>query len=115
MLSDAIEFDASQDQLRFALAIKFSHARDRLCDVLDGALDGDKIISRPLAEVGLPLQERFGVKRDGRDGVVDIVGEAAGHLAQRPQPLLLHDALLTLAQIVIGLLQRSVQPGLVRG
>ena len=50
----------------------------------------------------------FGVESHGRNGVVDVVRDAAGHLAQRAQPLLLHDRLLGLAQIVIGLLQRVV-------
>ena len=40
--------------------------------------------------------------------------DAARHLAQRPQPLLLHDRLLRLAQIVVGALQLPVQLRLMR-
>ena len=41
--------------------------------------------------------------------------DAAGDLAERAQPLLLHHGLLGLAQILVGALQRFVEPRLVRG
>ena len=41
--------------------------------------------------------------------------DAARHLAERAQALLLHDLLLRLAQVVVGLLQGAVQLRLVRG
>ena len=41
--------------------------------------------------------------------------DAARHLAERAQALLLHDLLLRGAQVVVGLLQRGVQLRLVRG
>ncbi len=43
------------------------------------------------------------------------MGNAARHLAQRAQPLLLHHGLLGLAQIVVRLLQGAVQLRLLRG
>ena len=41
--------------------------------------------------------------------------DAARHLAERAQALLLHDLLLRGAQVVVGALQRAVQLRLVRG
>src|SRR5271170_304744 len=43
------------------------------------------------------------------------MSDAAGHLAQGPQSLLLHNGVLRLAQVVIGLLQSSIELGLVTG
>ena len=64
---------------------------------------------------GSCLQQRFGVERHRRNGVVDVVRDAAGHLAQGAQALLLHDGLLGLAQIVVGLLQGAVELRLMGG
>ena len=111
----AVEIDGREGQLRFAPAIKLTHTRDRLRHIFDGALDGGEVVPCPVAQAGFPLQQRFGVERDRGDRVVDVVGDAAGHLAQHPQPLLLHDRVLGLAEIVIGFFQRSVKPGLMRG
>ena len=40
---------------------------------------------------------------------------AAGHLAQRAQPFLLHHGLLRLAQVVVSLMQGLIKLGLMRG
>src|SRR2546430_10932056 len=69
---------------------------------------------RSLAQARLALQQRLGVQSRRGDRVVDVVRDAARHLAQRPQPLLLHDRLLRLAQIVVGALQLPVQLRLMR-
>ncbi len=61
------------------------------------------------------FEQRLGVERYRRDRIVDIVGDAARHLAQRAQTLLLHRGLLRLAQFVIRLLQRRVELRLMRG
>ena len=66
-------------------------------------------------QVRLAFEQRFGVQRHGRNGVVDVVRDAAGHLAERAQAFLLHDLLLRGAQVVVGLLQGGVQLRLVRG
>ena len=55
------------------------------------------------------------VERHRRDRVVDVVRDAARHLAERAQPLLLHHRLLRLAQVVVGPLQRVVELRLVGG
>ena len=104
-----------QRQLRFALAIELPHARYGVGHILDGALHGLQIFARARAEIRLVFQQRFGVERDGRNGVVDVVCDAAGHLAERAQAFLLHDGLLRLAQIVVGLLQGRVELRLMRG
>ena len=105
----------TSEALRLARAIELAHARDRLRDVVDGALDGLELLAPALAQSRFAFQQRFGVQRHGRDGVVDVVRDAAGHLPQRAQPLLLHHLLLGLAQVVVGLLQGAVELRLVRG
>ncbi len=77
--------------MRLPLAIKLLHARDGLRHVLDRALDRFEILAGPLAQARFAFEQRLGVKRDRRNGVVDVVGNAAGHLAERAQTLLLHD------------------------
>jgi hypothetical protein len=62
----------------------------------------------------LVLDQRLGVQADRRDGVVDVVRDATGHLPQCAQSFLLQDLLLRLAQVVVGALQRAVQMRLVR-
>jgi hypothetical protein len=59
-------------------------------------------------------QHRLRVQRRGRQRVVDVVRDAARDLAERAQALLLHHRLLRLAQVLVGALQRAVQPRLVR-
>ena len=61
------------------------------------------------------LEQRLGVERDRRDGVVDVVRDAARHLAERAQALLLHHRLLALPQLVVRLLQRRVELRLMSG
>ena len=63
----------------------------------------------------LLLQERFRIERHGRKRVVDIVGNAARHLPQGAQPLLLQHGLLGLAQVVVRLLQGGIELRLMRG
>ena len=99
----------------FTLPVKFAHAGDGMGDVLDGMLDGGEIITRARAEVGLGFEQGFRIERDRRDGVVDIVGDAAGHLAEGGEAFLLHHRLLGLAQVVVCLLQRLVKLRLMRG
>ena len=45
----------------------------------------------------------------------DVVGDAAGQLADGAQPFVLHDGVLRLAKFVVGSLQLSVQARLMRG
>ncbi len=111
---EAVEVERIQAELGFAMAVKFAHAADRLGDVVHGALDGAQVIPGAGTEVGLRIEERLGVERDRRDGVVDVVGDAAGHLAERAKPFLLQDRLLALTKIIVGLLQGAVELGLVR-
>jgi hypothetical protein len=51
----------------------------------------------------------------GRDGVIDVMRDAAGHLAECTQALLLHHRLLALPELVVCLLQRCVELRLVCG
>ena len=66
----------------FTLAIELSHAGHGLRDILDGMLDGLQVVAGPDAEIGFCFKQRFRVKADGRNGVVDVVGDTARyHLA----------------------------------
>src|SRR5205823_4818319 len=85
---------------------------DRLRHVLDRGSNGAEIFARVLAQPWLALEQRLGVESDRRDGIVDVVRNAARHLAERAQALLLRHRLLRLAQVVVGALQRAVQLGL---
>ena len=107
--------DRHQRELRLALAIELAHARDGVRGVVDGALHVFELARARRGSGRARFEQRFGVERDRREGVVDVVGDAAGHLAQRAQALLLHHRVLGLAQFVIGLLQRAVELGLIRG
>ena len=110
-------FNSSGDEVAgaLALAIELAHARDGLADVVDRATDDSQLVASLRAHLRFRLQQRIGVERDRRDRVVDVVSDAARHLAERAQPLLLQDGVLALAQILIGLLQPRVQLRLVRG
>src|SRR5204863_9269684 len=74
--------------------------------------NGAEIFAPVLAQPWLALEQRLGVESDRRDGIVDVVRNAARHLAERAQALLLRHRLLRLAQVVVGALQRAVQLGL---
>jgi hypothetical protein len=84
MISGKIDVDPLEGDLRFALAIELAHARHRSRHIFDGTLNGGQIAARALAEVGLALEQRFGIQRNRRNRVVDVVGDAAGHLPERP-------------------------------
>jgi hypothetical protein len=109
LLYQEVHIHRGQCQLHITLAVKFPHPRNRCRHIIDGALDHLKTIPAVRAHVRLRLQQRFSIERYRRQRVVDIVRNAARHLAERAQPLLLHHGLLALAQVVVSLLQFSVQ------
>src|SRR5438876_404626 len=82
-------------------------------DVVAGGLDVRQIPSAALAEVGFVPEQQLGKAGDGREGVVDVVGDAAGQLAEGAEPFVLHDRLLRLAKFVVGALQLGVQTRLI--
>ena len=98
LLNRAVEIDSRERELRLALTIELAHAGDGARHVLDGPLDRGEIAARPLAQILLTLQQRLGIERDWRDRVVDVVRDAAGHLAQSAQALLLQHCGLRAAQ-----------------
>jgi hypothetical protein len=51
-----IEINRNQRQLGLAVAVEFAHPRDRLCDIVDGVLDGREMVARLAAQVWLGLQ-----------------------------------------------------------
>ncbi len=78
----AIEVYPLQGELRLALAVEFAHSRHGSGHVLDGPLNRRQIAARAVAQVGFALEKRFGIQRHGRNGIVDVVGDAAGHLPE---------------------------------
>ena len=114
LADELVEIDGHESELRFAQPVELAHARHGLRDVVDRALDDLELRTAAFGQRRFAFQQRLGVQRHRRDGVVDVVRDAARHLAQRAQSLLLHDLLLRGAQVVVGLLQGGVQLRLVR-
>jgi hypothetical protein len=115
LFDEAIEVHRRQRELRLARTIELAHPAHRLRDVVDCALDGREITAGALTEVRFPLQQGFDVQRYRRKRIVDVVRDAARHLSEGPQPLLLQDSLLALTQVVVGLLQAAVERRLMGG
>src|SRR5882724_2435628 len=104
-----------EDQLHLTLAIELPHTRDRRGYVMDGALNGLQILAALCAEIRFFFQKRIGVKRHRRDGIVDVMSDAARHLPERTQAFVLHDGLLSLAQFVVSRLEGTIELRLMRG
>ena len=85
-------------------AIEFPHAGDDVLDISGGLADRVQLALMLLRQVRKGHEQQFGVGGDGAHGVIDVVNDAAGHLAQSAQALLLHDGLLGAAEFVVGLL-----------
>ena len=94
--------------MRFARTRELPHACDGLCHVADRLLNDQQRSARRVVE-SAALQQRFRIQRDGRNRVVDVVRHTAGHLPERPQPLLLQHGLLRFPQFVVRLLQHRVK------
>ncbi len=97
LLNSSIQVDPRKRQLRFALPVEFAHAGDGTGDIVDRSLDRRQVTAGAIAEVRFAFEQRFSVERYGRDRVVDVMRDAAGHLPECAQPLLLHHRLLGLA------------------
>ena len=115
LLGELIELHGQQRLMFLAFPVEIPHARDDVRNVVAGGLDVLQIPSAAFAEVGFVPQQQLGKAGDGREGVVDVVGDAAGQLADSAQPFVLHDGVLRLAKFVVGSLQLSVQARLMRG
>ena len=114
LLHQWVQVNAGERQLRLTLTIEFPHPRDRLRHVVNGSLNGFQIAPSLRTEIRLPFQQRVRVEGDGRDGIVDVMSDAARHLPERTQAFLLHHGLLSQAQIIIGHLQCAVELRLMR-
>lgn len=90
-----------------ARAIEFAHACDGFRDVARCLLDRMHIAAAALAQAGLLFEHRVGVEHDRRDRIVDVVRNAARHLAESPQTLLLHRRELRLPQNAVCSLELS--------
>ncbi len=98
-----------------ALAVKFTQPGHDVRDILAGGPDVMQMPLGILAHAGLGLDDQIRETDHGRQRVVDVMGDAAGHLAERLEAFLLHDDLLRLAQFVEGFLQLFMQLRLMRG
>src|SRR5207302_5470583 len=88
LLGELVELDGQEGLALLAVAVEGPHARDDVGDVVAGGLDVMQILAGGFGEI-LPPQQQFGEARYGREGVVDVVSNAAGHLAQGAEPLVL--------------------------
>ncbi len=84
-------------------------------DLVAGGFDDTEEFAGVVAKVLFCGEDDFGEASDRGEGVIDIVGDAAGHLAQRAESLMLHDGLLGLLDFVVGVLEFGVEVGLVAG
>ena len=84
-------------------------------NVLDRATYRLQITAALIGQTGLALEQRLRVQRDRRDRVVDVVSDAARHLSEHAQSLLLHHGLLRPAQLLVRFLERPVKLRLMRG
>ncbi len=110
---DAVELDFGQRPWALLRPIELAHAAHGARHIVDRRLYRREVCACALAERGLPLEKRLRVERDRRNGVVDVVRDAARHLSQRAQSLLLYHRLLAVTQILVGPLQRVVELRLV--
>ena len=98
-----------------ALAVEVAQAADDRGGVAGGRVDQlDVLLGRLARQIGAPHQQ-LGEADDRRQGVVEVVGDAAGHLPHRAQPLLLEDLPLgglELGQRVLELPVAALQLGL---
>ena len=115
LADELVEIHGHKRQLRLAQTVELTHARHGLCNVIDRALDDFELRSSAWTQGSFTLEQCLGVQRHRRDGVVDVVCDAARHLPERAQALLLHDLLLRGPQVVVRTLQRAVQLRLIRG
>ena len=115
LLGQLVEVDRQQRLVLLAFPVEVAHPRDDVGDVVAGGFDVVQISVGGLTEVLLVPEEQFREPRHGGEGVVDVVGNAAGHLSQGTKTLVLHDGLLGLAEFVVSALQLRVQSGLMRG
>src|SRR5579871_3811636 len=94
------------------MPIELPHARDRLRNVVDGALNDLQKSASLRTQALLALQERICVERHRRYRVVDVMRDPARHLSERTESLLLHHSLLRLLQVLVCALQGGMSLGL---
>lgn len=82
-------------------------------DIVAGGFDDTEEFAGVTAEVLFGGEDDFGEAADGGEGIIDIVGDTAGHLAEGTESLMLHDGLLGLLDFVVGVLEFGVEVGLV--
>ncbi len=92
-----------------AAAVELLHARHRLRHVEHRPLDDPEPLAERARQALANLEQGLQMQRGGRDRVVDVVGDAARHLAEGPQPVALEGRLAGLAEVVVGLLEGAVQ------
>ena len=92
------------------MAIKLPQAAHDVGRILRSRVDGLQIAGHLLLVVQAlrDHQQEFAEPQNRRQGVVEVVGDAAGHLPQGPQALLLDDLLLRLLKRGQRLLKTAV-------
>ena len=90
--------DARVEHLAAAEGEELARQRRR---ALGRLLDLEQVVASPIVRREV-LEEKLGVAGDRRQEIVEVVGDAAGELAHRLQPLRQVQPLLTLAQRFLG-------------
>jgi len=88
--------------------------RPTVCATSQSHLDRGEITAPRSLRPASRFEQRFGIERHRRERIVDVVRHATRHLPQRPQPFLLQDGLLALPEVLVRLLQGTVELSLVR-
>ena len=91
LLDEPIDIHQPQFFVGFPPAVKLAHPPHGLRNVFACRADMLQILSRTLLQVDFLSQNHLRERQDRRQGIINVVRDAAGHLAQRAQTLLLHD------------------------
>ena len=98
MADQVVEGHRRKDVVLIAVAVKLAQPADDRATVLRRQVDEPKVFLRFLLHGRAGVEQLLAERDDGREGVVEIMRDAAGHATQRAQPLLLHHLLLGLLQ-----------------
>lgn len=110
-----IDIDVLERPIFAAVTVELAKSGDDMGDVIAGSFDVLEVTTGVFLEIGRGFEQEFGETGDGGEGIVDVVSDATGHLAEGAEAILAHDGFLGLAEVVVGLLQLGMELGLVSG
>ena len=114
LVDGAVNVEPGERARELARPVELAHALDGAGDIVDRAPHRDQAAAAGFGDLRFLAEQQLRVQRHGRNGVVDVMRDAARHFAERAQTFGLHHGLLAVTQILIGALQCAVQLRLVR-